>query len=169
MLVFLKIVPPVLMQNRSVAEMEQRLDGLLALLSSATQGSKSPRKEAATVSSPLRLSDTTQFQSPPTVACAESFNTCTNPCISAHSHGYFPRNLVPFLVFDDIEDVISKGILGFQEAEESLRVFKTKVDTFPFIVVRCGTSLDFMRREKLFLLLTILAWGAQVQLSCKGP
>ena len=68
---------------------------------------------------------------------------------------------IPSINFDDIQDVISRGIISFDKAEESLRVFQSSTRFFPFVAVPPRTSLDSLRREKPFLLLSILTLGAK--------
>jgi hypothetical protein len=57
-------------------------------------------------------------------------------------------------------DVLSKGIISFQTAEEYLRVFRSKNAYFPFVVVPHTTSLENLRRERPFLLLAIFAFSS---------
>lgn len=149
-----------------MAEMEQRLDGLYALLSSATKVSK--EKEAFTPPGPPPPPSPAQIEAPPPPLPPTDFSELFTANTAARVSAEWPKFSwhqtiwsVPHLIFDDIEDVISKGILNFPEAEESLRLFRTKAVNFPFVLVPPHMSLDSMRREKPFLLLTILTWGAQ--------
>lgn len=141
--------------------MEQRLDGLYALLSSTTKVSK--ENEAITLPSPPQPPTPAQIEALPE-DFGELFTTYTAPRVSTEPPKFpqhYPVWSFPHLVFDDIQDVLSKGILSFHDAEESLRVFRTKACNFPFVLVPPEMSLDSMRREKPFLLLTILTFGAQ--------
>lgn len=61
---------------------------------------------------------------------------------------------------DDVQDLISKRLLDIRESAESLLSFKTKACGFPFVIVPPQASLDIMCRQRPFLLLTILTWGA---------
>jgi hypothetical protein len=146
--------------------MEQRLDGLLALLSSANQGSKKKGKESfatpAPAPAPPQPYTSPRTEGPPLVALSEILDASMTPSVSTQLPQFFsqPRRLL-HLYFDDVEDVISKGMLSYQEAQDSLRAFRTKACNFPFVIVPSHISLDFMRREKPFLLLAILASGAQ--------
>ena len=144
--------------------MEQRLDRLYSLISSATKGST--EKEALTPHSPPPPSFPIRIEAPPqpTADFAELLAANATPGASGECPPFFSHQPIwsaPHLIFGEIEDVISKGILNFPEAEESLRLFKTKAVNFPFVLVPPHMSLDFMRREKPFLLLTILTLGAQ--------
>jgi hypothetical protein len=67
----------------------------------------------------------------------------------------------PYFNFDDIQYVISRGIVSFEKAEESLRLFQSNTRFFPFVIVPPETSLDSLRRNKPFLLLSILTFGAR--------
>jgi hypothetical protein len=151
-----------LIRIRRVAEMEQRLDGLYALLSSATKASK--EKEAITPPSPPRPRTPAQIEAPPPADFNGLFTTYTAPRVPVEAPKFsehYPIWSFPGMVFGNIQDVISKGILSFQEANEYLHRFRTKASNFPFVVVPLHMSLDSMRHDKPFLLLTILTWGAQ--------
>jgi hypothetical protein len=52
-------------------------------------------------------------------------------------------------------------MVSFEKAEESIRLFQSNTRFFPFVVVPPGTSLDSLRRNKPFLLLSILTFGAK--------
>lgn len=67
----------------------------------------------------------------------------------------------PSTNIDDIQDVISRGIVDFDKAEESLRLFQSNARFFPFVVVSLRMSLESLRRKKPFLLLSILTVGAK--------
>jgi len=133
--------------------MEQKLDSLYALLAS---GAEVPKE---TISLPAL----TQAEPQPTFPF-ETLQPYNSPpplrCVAPH----FPVFSLPYLVFDDIQDVISKGIVTFDLAERSLQLFRTKACNFPFVVVSEQTSLDSLRRERPFLLHSILTFGAQSDL-----
>lgn len=60
--------------------------------------------------------------------------------------------------------MISKSIITFDLAEEFLNDFKEKYQaSFPFVVVPEHMSLDMLRRERPFLLLSVLTCAAQNQ------
>lgn len=62
----------------------------------------------------------------------------------------------PHYLMNRCDDVISKGILSFQEAEESVYRFRTKTSSVPFVFISSSTNLESLRLEKPFLLLAIL-------------
>lgn len=142
--------------------MEQRLDGILALLSSNQQNGKdAPAAIAPT--SPMR-------PSPPVLSLQKIQNSVSSETImsrqspnsetlrASHQSQVFS---FPDLAFDELADVISKGIVEFAQAEESVRFFQTKAVNFPFVVVPPPMTLDSLRRERPFLLLSILSFSAQ--------
>jgi hypothetical protein len=60
-----------------------------------------------------------------------------------------------------INDVIGRGIISFEQAQNCVTKYKTQASSFPFVVVQKHLSLDVLRREKPFLLLGILAMATQ--------
>jgi hypothetical protein len=66
----------------------------------------------------------------------------------------------PWLKFDESQDAIGKGIITYDKAEALLRGYGTHAPNFPFIVFSPTVSLDFLRREKPFLLLSILTMAS---------
>lgn len=150
---------------RRVAEMEEKLENLYALLSkndSGTEVSKEyppelsnassdspPEAQELTSTYPLYFDTTYE----PVLQQAEN---AKNPPFSVFSH-----SLIPYMVFDNIQDVISKGMISFAEAEACLSLFQKRSSTFPFVVISPHTSLDSLRRERPFLLLSVLTFGSQ--------
>jgi hypothetical protein len=67
---------------------------------------------------------------------------------------------MPHPSFDRVQDVISKGIVTFQQAEESVRLFRRRASSFPFVILPSYISLDCLRRERPFLLLAIITFAA---------
>lgn len=145
--------------HRRVAEMEQRLDGLMALLQ--TQGrvnqqnnptpAITPPPPGQTLDCPF-LGDTT---SPGTFSnvSPQRQDILNNP----HQFALFS---LPKPVVDNIGDVISKDIISYGLAAEYLQCFRTKSIYFPFVVLPAHTMLDTLRREKPFLLLSVLSISA---------
>lgn len=135
--------------------MEQKLESLVALLSANSNGSKEATPPAITsteVIPPFSFEKTPPtFQSPYGAAAHK-----------ATSH--FPVFALPFLVFDDIQDVISKGVVSLERAQKSLDFYRSKTASFPFVYISPDCSLDRLRREKPFLLHAILTCGAQSNL-----
>jgi hypothetical protein len=70
---------------------------------------------------------------------------------------------LPSLGFGQLQDVITKGLLTFEEAEDGLEFFRTQAHRFPFVVVSPREALDSLRREKPFLLLAILTFATQAR------
>jgi hypothetical protein len=62
---------------------------------------------------------------------------------------------------DTSQDVISKGIISPDAAEKLLQEYSTHVPYFPFVVISQNDSLKSLRREKPFLLLSILATSSR--------
>lgn len=135
-----------------VAEMEQKLDSLYALISASKDATKEATPSQVEVQSAFSFEATPPYQSAPSRASHRKINQ------------QFPVFSLPFLVFDNIQDVISKGIVSFDKAEESLQFFRKKSMHFPFVYVSPQASLDSLRREKPFLLHSILTIAAQSNL-----
>jgi hypothetical protein len=148
-----------------VAEMEQKLDGLMALLSA-----KQERKEQSAISKP---------PSPPSELATSSMSLPSSdgviPELSANfepsmplprfdSRGIsnldFPAFSFPSFDNSQIQDVISKGVIDFNQAEQAIGFYKTKAANFPFVLIPPNMSLDSLRRERPFLLLCILTYTA---------
>jgi hypothetical protein len=140
--------------------MEQKLDSLYALLSAGTEPTKEltapPMAVQTELPSAFSFETNPAYHSSPLRTCHRKINQ------------QFPVFSLPFLVFDEIQDVISKGIVSFERAEESIRLFRTKGSNFPFVPISPQASLDTLRREKPFLLLSILAFGAQSNCKLQG-
>jgi len=136
--------------------MEQKLDSLYALLASGAEVPKGtgglPTITQPEPQSAFPFETLYPYNSPPP----------RSPLRSVAQH--FPVFSLPYLVFDDIQDVISKGVVTFDLAERSLQLFRTKACNFPFVVISEQASLDFLRRERPFLLHSILTFGAQADL-----
>ena len=142
--------------------MEQRLESLYALLSSTNQA----KEKQAIAPPPPPTSQVTVMAHPDLLPSNfhELFTSYTTPRILTETpivSQQYPIWSFPDPVFDDIQDVVSKGVVSFEQAEEYLRFFRTKACSFPFVLVSPQTSLNSLRREKPFLLLSILAFSAQ--------
>ena len=147
---------------RRVAEMEQRLESLYALLSSTNQA----KEKQAITPPPPPTSQVTVTAHPDlqSLNFHELFTSYITPRIFTETPKFFQQYPIwstPHLGFDDIQDVVSKGVVSFEQAEEFLQFFRTRACNFPFVLVSPQTSLDSLRREKPFLLLSILAFSAQ--------
>jgi hypothetical protein len=135
---------------RRVAEMEEKLDSLMSLLSSSKAESAIPIPEPAVH----------HYPSPSGIRSMH---------LIGHQNGTWPKLSQQPVIFPPIplyppsdrpQDVISQGIIEFRVAEEYVRVFKSKANTFPFVVIPPHISLGTLRRERPFLLLSILAFGS---------
>lgn len=134
--------------------MEQRIESLYELLSTSKDATKGVAPPPVTVEPDAQT--TFSFEATPPF--------CDSPSSRAPHrkiNQQFQVFSLPCLVFDDVQDVISKGIVSFARAEESLQSFRGKACNFPFVYVSPQTSLDTLRREKPFLLHAILTVGAQ--------
>jgi hypothetical protein len=129
--------------------MEQRLDGIFAML--AATNNNRPIKDINLPDAPY-----------PTPSMAsdrnESFLTPQPQNFMSNVQPLTPMKPMPslWLKFDEFQDVIGKGIISYDKAETLLRSYGTHAPNFPFIVLSPSDSLDSLRREKPFLLLSIL-------------
>jgi hypothetical protein len=140
-----------------VAEIEGKLNGLLALLSgneTAEQGLIRP------------VAESTIFPSPPicedgNLAFAELLES--HPSL-VHCDNYklpSPFNRFQFPMMVDFNDVISKGVVHFNYAETCVQYFRTQSSSFPFVVVPDDWSLDFFRSRRPLLLLSIMCMATR--------
>ena len=147
--------------NRRVAEMEEKLDGLMALLASRQAGKEtSPSESSSAPSQPPAA------VSPPETA----LQAFPHPISSSVSSVSFSRSddfrsqqsmpVFTFPAFDQFNDVISRGIISTNQAEKSIRYFQSRALHFPFVLVPPKMSLDALRRERPFLLLSLLSFAA---------
>jgi len=144
--------------------MEEKLENIYAMMSkngsdseaiiedsiepSATTSSSRPDVQENTQMYPYDFDITTTFS--PIIPLPEALNTHLYPDFS-----------IPDLVFDNIQDVITKGIISFHDAENCLNSYQRMACNFPFVIIRPHTSLDSLRREKPFLLLAVLILGSR--------
>lgn len=140
---------------RRVAEMEQRLDGLMALLhSQGKTGQKSTLTPAMTPPPPLQALDCDPVSyTPPPNMLSQRQDILNNP----HQ---FPLFSLPKPTIDIVGDVISKEIITYDLANEYLDYYRSKSKYFPFVLIPPNESLDTLRRERPFLLLSVLAMSA---------
>lgn len=136
--------------------MEHKLESLYALLKASKQATQEttspPMIREAEGQSAFSFEATPPYHSAPSRISHRKINQ------------QFPVFSLPYLVFDEIQDVISKGIVSFNRAEEYLQFFRGKACNFPFVHVSPQTSLDTLRREKPFLLHSILSIASQSNL-----
>jgi hypothetical protein len=142
-------------------EIEEKLDGLMALFASrqtgkeATLSASSSAPPQPTTSISLPATNSQSFLDPSAssaspLSCSRFDNPRAQQPLSSFS---FPN-------FDLFNDVISKGIIGIEQAEESVRFFQSKTSSFPFVIVLPKMTLDALRRDRPFLLLSIITFGA---------
>jgi hypothetical protein len=141
--------------------MEEKLDELMAMLASRQKGEEaSPSESSPAPSQPtksLSRPDTdSQAFSHPFASSVSSLSSSRADNLKAQQ----PLPIFSFPNFDPFNDVISKGILDFGQAEQSVRFFQSKSSDFPFVLVPSKMTLDSLRREKPFLLLSILSFAA---------
>lgn len=135
--------------DRRVAEMEQKLDDIFAMLSASNRATLSSDSSSAEVPYPTPsttsdLNDSALFPQP-------------------HNAGinvFQPLTLTPstssWLKYNGSQDVIERGIITYEKAESLLLSYGTHAANFPFIVLSPDIPLDSLRYEKPFLLLAIL-------------
>lgn len=143
----LLISPP----NRKVAEIEQRLDGLLTLLA---------HKEASREEYMLPVHETTALSSLPILGDA---NFASTELFESPSRIHFdsftspsPLLGLPFPIMDDFNDIISKGIVHFSHAERCVQYFREQSFNFPFVIVPETWSINFLRSRRPLLFQCIL-------------
>lgn len=134
---------------RRVVEMEQKLDGIFALL---TASNRNP------LGKDMKLPDTPY---PTPSAASDPPDAVIIPQPRNFMSNVQPLSLMtplssPWLKFDEPQDVIGKGIITYNKAEALLRDYGTHAPNFPFVVFSPTVSLDSLRHEKPFLLLSIL-------------
>ncbi|KAF7874778.1 hypothetical protein EAF04_001952 [Stromatinia cepivora] len=133
-----------------VAEMEQKLNGILNLLATKTQTDSRPTPVSAPVSPPMP-SDIFELSFP----LLPMENTSPKP----FQQMSLPTS--PTLAFGGLQDAISKCIVSTRQAEEALREFAGKSSAFPFVLLPPQTSLETLRHERPVLLLAVLARASQ--------
>lgn len=77
-----------------------------------------------------------------------------------------PIPLSPFLGFrfpmvDEFSDMISKGVVEFNQAEMCVQYFRARSDAFPFVIVPKEWSLYYLRSQRPLLLLSILCMATR--------
>jgi hypothetical protein len=129
--------------------MEQKLDGIFAILSASNRN-------------PL-MKDINLSNAPyptPSVASDRNESAFIPQPHSVASNAQSLASMTPmsslWQKFDESQDVIGKGIISYEKAETLLRGYGTHAPNFPFVVLSPTVSLDFLRHEKPFLLLSIL-------------
>lgn len=144
--------------------MEQKLDGLVALLTSGTDVGYEGQAAQLLTPQPEQSQEASQAESQAAFDFADFSRPVSplpsNMCTRLMSYQSLSVFSFPSLAIDGPQDPISKGILRFDQAAESLQLFRSQNASFPFIVVPSHLSIDMLRRERPFLLLTILLLGS---------
>jgi hypothetical protein len=133
--------------------MEQKLDGIFAMLSAGNlnplgKEMKLPDASHPTPSAAGNVTDS--------VLVPQTRNIINN----VQQLGLMTPLSPSWLKFDELQDAIGKGIIAYDKAEALLRGYGTHAPNFPFIVFSPTVSLDFLRREKPFLLLSVLTMAS---------
>lgn len=133
--------------------MEEKINGIFTLLASnriPIEG-ESPPSLSGLLSTPQPPSNIWSHSSLFTTS-----NSSPHPGPAFSNPGIFP---LPNLELDAVQDVITKDLVTFEEAENCLGFFRAQAHRFPFVVLWPGTPLSAIRRERPFLLLAILAFA----------
>ncbi|TGO57741.1 hypothetical protein BCON_0062g00100 [Botryotinia convoluta] len=138
-----------------VAEMEQKLDGILNLLAAKSQAESQPNSvstpESPQENMPLDLSEMFELSFP----LLPLDNTSTKP------FQHMSLSTPPNLSYGGLNDVISRCIISTKQAEEALKEFASRASAFPFVLLPPQASLESLRHERPILLLGILASTSQ--------
>lgn len=141
--------------------MEEKLDGLMALLVARQSGKEaSPSKSSSVASQPAPASSPSETLNQ---AFTHPISSSVSPVSFSRSDGSRHQHSLPlfsFPNFDPFNDVISKGMVTFSQAEEFVRYFQSRASNFPFVLVPPKMNLDSLRRERPFFLLAILSFSA---------
>jgi hypothetical protein len=131
--------------------MEEKINDIFTLLAS-----NRPFTEGAT---PPSLPDTFSLPEPSSSSHSNSITTQISTPNSAPA--FSGINHLPNLGLSAVQDVITKGLVTFEEAEQCLEFFRAQAPRFPFVLLNPRASVGSIRRERLFLLLSILAVATQ--------
>ncbi|KAH6715454.1 hypothetical protein DL95DRAFT_460915 [Leptodontidium sp. 2 PMI_412] len=149
-----------------VAEMEEKLEGLLALVAanaanqSGVNEAPAPAPASATQPPPVSHGLSTMSM-PDTIITDFTYDT---PSSSSHqSEQSIPQQHPVFVypIFDNLQDAISKGFISLSQAEDALRVYRSKQKAFPFVVLPPNISLDSLRRQRPFLFLAVICCATE--------
>jgi hypothetical protein len=130
--------------------MEEKLDGLMTLLSKQMDTEKQPSTQ------PLPYPSPAGSGLPAIIEHWDPLGDLDHDISSSHGTDQAFSSFNSYSSLECPKDVISQGIIGFQQAEEYVQIFKSKSSAFPFVVIPSHMSVDRLRREKPFFLLSIL-------------
>ncbi|KAH7393357.1 hypothetical protein BKA64DRAFT_84994 [Cadophora sp. MPI-SDFR-AT-0126] len=147
-----------------VAEMEEKLEGLLALVTA--KATNQPVKDTPAIATQTPLPTAPQMPSLliPDTSLIDFGSAYATPSSSSNqSEQSIPQELPVFAypIFDNLQDAISKGFISLGQAGDAIELFRSKQKAFPFVVVPPNMSLDSLRRQRPFLLLAILCCGTE--------
>ncbi|EPE34573.1 hypothetical protein GLAREA_10267 [Glarea lozoyensis ATCC 20868] len=141
-----------------VEEMEEKLETLAALLATV-QGE---RVNTPTAEAPLSETAVASVEN------SSSLGSLTNSaqCKESQPTSHFPSSIpyhcpivnFPDFSFDVVHDSISKNIITFTKAEAYLNAFREH--SFPWVRLPEQKSLETLRRERPFLLQSVLTFAA---------
>lgn len=134
--------------------MEEKINGLFTLLASNRTSTEGDTPQS--LSGPLSTPQPSNNGSHSSLSTTQ--NPPPHPGPKFSSPGIFP---LPNLELGAVQDVITKGLVTFEEAENCLGFFRAQAHRFPFVLLRPGTPLSAIRRERPFLLLSVLAFATQ--------
>ena len=78
-------------------------------------------------------------------------------------HPTISSQILPDCGTPERSDVVCKGIIIFQEAEELVQAFRLGYGDFPFIIIPSASPLEVLRQERPFLLLAVLVVASRKQ------
>lgn len=143
--------------------MEEKVETLLALLSEKVAKATSPSDAPAVPPESSSTSSHPSGLAPPVLATPSTVSRTASSISVASGFGtstkafHFP--VFTFPTSDLFDDPISRGVIDYSQAEECLRLFHAKRHSFPFINIPSHMTLDTLRRQRPFLLLSILTFG----------
>lgn len=146
--------------------MEEKLEGLLALVAAnaANQSgvNEAPAPAPASATQPPSVSHDLSTMSMPDTTITD-FTYATPSTSSNQSEQSIPQQHPVFVypIFDNLQDAISKGFISLSQAEDALRVYRSKQKAFPFVVLPPNISLDSLRRQRPFLFLTVICCATE--------
>lgn len=106
---------------------------------------------------PITVTDSLPLFQPIAPSQSQHFPKTPNTCQAFGNHTYPLPSMPSFTIFDDLQDVISRFIITEEKAEESVQYFRSRASNSPFVIISPDASINYLRRQKPFLLLTVLA------------
>lgn len=152
-------LPRLTCECRRFNELEQKLESLVAMMTSTQAGTSGLEADTTpNVETYIEHSVENPDSILPNTMVPQSQHP-SKPWKNFQSFGGhpFPMPSTSFTIFDDLQDVISRGLVTLEKAEESVQHFRSTASNSPFVIISPGTSIDYLRRQKPFLLLTVLA------------